>query len=154
MRDPGGSGGTVWGYLIDTHGPDGTTPVRTGGLRPNRVDAERDCETAIQLRVEIENFVVLWGKVSPVLPLDPNVRQVGDALSRMAADLAKAEDPPSSVLRTTFEWFAHKLDLAAEEASKVVGKGVGAAALAGGVAASGQLPRLIDAVGRVLQHLV
>lgn len=60
------------------------------------------------------------------------------------------------MLRTAFERFARKLEVAADEAAKVVGKGARAAALAGGAAASGQLPKLLELLelaNKVLQHL-
>jgi hypothetical protein len=71
----------------------------------------------------------------------------------MLAELIAVDDPPKPVVRTAFEWFTRKFDLATDEAVKVVGKGLGVGALAGGAAATGQLPKLLDAARTILQHL-
>lgn len=45
------------------------------------------------MRLEVEAFIGLWLRNSPHLDLDSEVKRIGDALARMAIELAKAEDP-------------------------------------------------------------
>lgn len=114
---------------------------------------ESSSDVAVLLRA-VESFVSLWNGISPTLWVDPDDRRIGDALAAMAAELVKTENPPKSVLRTSFEWFAHKLDVFAEEAAKSAGSTAGKAGMiAGTVAASGQLPKLVEAASNVLKHL-
>lgn len=115
----------------------------------------------VRLALDVEAFVVLWERLSRDLPLDSDSRRVGDSLALMAAEVVKGDKIPRSVLRSTFEWFSQRFDEFSQEAGRsagsVVGKGLGAGlvlgASAGGAAATGTLPRLIEATSRILGQL-
>jgi hypothetical protein len=114
-------------------------------------DDSRASPVTVALRREIEAFVSLWERVSPDLDMDPDDKRVGDALSRMAAEVSRVDDPPRGVLKgAVVPWFGHKLDTFTEEATKAAGKSFGTAAGVGMAAtATGNLPRLIDTLGKV-----
>lgn len=107
-----------------------------------------------RLRLDIESFVHEWTRLSPQLHLSLEDRRTGDALATMASEVSKNDDPPTLVLRSAFRWFQGKVDKFADEAAAAAGKAFGASMGAGaGIVATGQLPRLISAVEKVLAHL-
>lgn len=107
-----------------------------------------------ELRLSIEAFLYEWRRLASDLRLSSDDRRTGDALAEMASDVIKSENPPTKILTATFEWFLHKVNVFSEEAASAAGKAFGASAGAGaGLAVTGQLPKLVAAVGRVLSHL-
>ena len=103
-------------------------------------------------------FVYLWNQLSPHLNLDADTRRIGDAMAIAAAEITATEYPPTSVLRAVFGWFAEKGNTFADEFTKAAGNSAGktagaALAVGGTAAATGQLPKLIDAIDRVLKLL-
>jgi hypothetical protein len=107
-----------------------------------------------ELRLSIEAFLYEWRRLASDLRLSADDRRTGDALAEMASDVIKSENPPTKILAATFEWFLHKVNVFSEEAASAAGKAFGASAGAGaGLAVTGQLPKLVAAVGRVLSHL-
>lgn len=103
-----------------------------------------------ELAASVEAFYTAWNAFTNETELAGEDRRTGDALARMATEVVKDANPPKSVLRETFGWFAAKADLFATEFVKGAGKTTGAAFGVGlGATASGQLPNLVKAIEAV-----
>ena len=119
-----------------------------------RLEVEPGFGVDDQLRMDVETFVSLWRAIADDLPLHVADRRTSEALVAMASEVTQTDAPPRRVLREAFRWFAYKADMFAEEAAKAGGKAFGVAVGGtGGVVVTGQLPRLTEAIARVLSHL-
>jgi hypothetical protein len=98
---------------------------------------------AHSLPAQVEAFYLAWQLFSRDADLTPDDRRAGDAIALMANELVKSDDPPRSLLRAAFDWFAHKADVFTEEFAKSAGKVGGAGFMVGfGAVAGEQLPHL------------
>lgn len=106
----------------------------------------------------IEEFLTLWTVVSSEVPFDPEDRRIADAMASMAGEVVKTSRPPRPVVRAAFEWLASKLNRFADEFSASAGKAAGtafgaSAGVGAGAFVTGHLPRLLEAVDKVLRHV-
>ena len=69
---------------------------------------EREPRSRETLPAAIETFFSLWADFALGTTLAADDRRTGDALTMMANELAKSDDPPKGVLREAFGWFAAK----------------------------------------------
>lgn len=63
--------------------------------------------------------------------LAPDDRRILDALIEMLAEVSKADQPPSGVVKAAVRWLGDKLDIFATEAAKWGGRGTAAVGTAG-----------------------
>jgi hypothetical protein len=80
---------------------------------------------SVEARRSVEAVLTFWQSHGEELELPPEVSELGDSLASAGADILRHEQAPPSVLRSIVRWFAHKADVAIEEAAKSVGKVVG-----------------------------